>query len=484
MLLTFADVDDKRKWCLLFQKVFTNNFFNSSIMSISPTSSHVYVNYSSLFSQGNNKTFSALQAAIANYSNGTAQTNNVATSTSDILEISQEGLDQLLALQTATPAETTENTETTTETVNDVALTVSEMSEAERVETIRVNKNAVLERVNELLAEKGIELSENQAFDLTANFLDGTISVTGIENADLAAAVNEALAGDQELINLMKKTREELGLTEPANTVSRNFTIGFDSTLETPADAELEYKIDLFINQPVALPDETKNTEIADTQSVENTETTTSTTEQLAFYLSILLSNKVNSEIDLITSLENNKNSQNPTETKLKNSQESSEEQNNNEETVQTKTPDFIPDEEQPEELPVETVSEIFPYSVFGSYFQAGSVVGIGADGVTLDWNLQFSNWNHSANTVNHATNNTESSAETQQIFETLNITGSTFYAYDPQNPQSLEEQAAEFQTQFVNGFSQGLKSSWTENFITQNGLNLLGVFSKGTAEI
>jgi hypothetical protein len=62
-------------------------------------------------------------------------------------------------------------------------------------------------------------------------------------------------------------------------------------------------------------------------------------------------------------------------------------------------------------------------------------------------------------------------------IFETLNISGSTFYAVDPQNPQSLEEQAALFQSQFVNGFSQGLDSTWVENFITQNNLNRLGIF-------
>ncbi|MDR2754346.1 MAG: hypothetical protein LBC20_01445 [Planctomycetaceae bacterium] len=446
-------------------------------MSISATTSHVYVNYSSFFLQGNNKTFSTLQAAVANYSNNTSQGNNATVSTSDILDLSQEGLAQSLA-SPSIAAGTTDNTETATETVNNVTLGTPELSESERVETIRVNKNAVLERVNEILEEKGIELSENQAFDLTANFLDGTLSVTGIEDAELAATVNEALAGDEELLDLMKKTRNELGLAEPANTVSRNFTIGFDSMLETPAGTELEYKIDLFVNQPTALPEETANTEIANTESLENTDSTTSPTEQLTFYLSILLSNKTNSDLDLLTALENNKSSENKKDSKLENTQENNKEQENNEETVQTKTPDFIPDEEQPVELPVETVSAIFPSSVFGSYFQAGSVIEIGADGVTLDWNLQFSNWSNSANTANNTTNNSESSNKIQQIFETLNITGSAFYAYDSQNPQSFEEQAAEFQSQFVNGFSQGLKSSWAENFIAQNGLNLLGIFT------
>ncbi|MDR2706814.1 MAG: hypothetical protein LBC02_13620 [Planctomycetaceae bacterium] len=449
-------------------------------MSVSPTSSSVYVNYSSLFSQGGNKAFSAFQATAANYGNGIFQVRRASVSTLDILDLSPEGLYQYQSqsqpktLQPETSAETTGNVETT----NDVTLETPEISEAERVEIIRVNKNAVLERVNELLAEKGVEVPSDQSFELTTNFLDGTISVAGIENADLAASVNEALAGDEELIARMKKTREELGLTEPANTVSRNFTIGFESMTETPANAELEYKIDLFVNKPIPLLEDSSGTEIADTESAGSAETT-ATPEQPTFYLSVLLSNKPNPNVNLnlITALEDNKISENLDKSQDKEPENS---QDSNEETTSTKTPDFIPNEkpsEPSEELPVEAAPAILPYSVFGSYFQTGSVVEIGADGVTLDWNLQFSNWDVTGNVTNSTTDNTETFTETQQIFKTLNIAGSTFYAYDLQNPQSPEEQAAWIQSQFANGFSQGSNSLWAEDFITQESLNLLGIF-------
>lgn len=445
-------------------------------MSVSPTSSSVYVNYSSFFSQNGNKAFSAFQATAANYGNGTFQVRRASALTLDILDISPEGLAQTNALQPSTFAKTTE-TETgltgNAETVNDVTLESPEISETERVEMIRVNKNSVLERVNELLAEKGVEVSPDQAFELTTNFLDGSISVTGIADDSLETIVNEVLAGDKELIARMKKTREELGLTEPANTVSRNFTIGFESMTETPANTELEYKIDLFVNKfvnkPVPLLEDT-----SDTENVENTEKATTPEQPTTFYLSVLLSNKPKTEpiVNLITALQDNKISDNKTDKTNEESENSQETNEDNENITQTKTPDFIPYEESPAET-VETVPEIFPYSVFGSYFQAGSTIGIGADGITLDWNLQFSNWDIAGN----ATDNSEISSQTQQIFETLNIGGSTFYAADPQNPQSLEEQAAWFQSQFVNGFSQGLDSTWVENFITQNDLNRLGIF-------
>ncbi|MDR3197669.1 MAG: hypothetical protein LBU34_07330 [Planctomycetaceae bacterium] len=436
-------------------------------MSVSPTSSNVFINYSSYFSQGGNKAFSAFQAAVANYGNGAFQVRRASASTLDILDISPEGLALTNTLQPPTPADTTENAEA----VNDVTLETPKISEAERVEMIRVNKNAVLERVNELLAEKGIEVSADQSFELTTNFLDGTISIAGIEDTSLAAAINEALAGDEELIARMKKTREELGLAEPANTVSRNFTIGFESTTETPANTELEYKIDLFVNKPVPLLEGAPEAEM-----VENTVENTETTEEPAFYLSVLLSNKPKTEpiVNLITALQDNKISDNKTD---KTDGEPENAQNTstnkvNENTAQIKIPDFIPYEESPVEI-AEPVSEIFPYSVFGSYFRADSVMDIGTEGVTLNWNLQFGNWDIAGNT----TENFGISSETQQIFETLNIGGSTFYAVNPQEPQSLEDQAARLQSQFVNGFSQGLDSSWVENFITQNDLKQLGIF-------
>ncbi|MDR1963903.1 MAG: hypothetical protein LBQ50_09000, partial [Planctomycetaceae bacterium] len=237
-------------------------------MSISPTSSSVYVDYSSFFSQGKNKAFSAFQITAGSYANGAFQVRRASELTLDILDISAEGLAQVAALQSETSVETTVETTANIESVNDVTLETPEISEAERVEMIRVNKNAVLERVNELLAEKGIEVPSDQSFELTTNFLDGSIAVAGIEDADLAAAINEALAGDEELVARMKKTREELGLTEPANTVPRNFTIEFNSMIETPADAELEYKIDLFVNNPVPLlTNETETTENTEEQT-------------------------------------------------------------------------------------------------------------------------------------------------------------------------------------------------------------------------
>ncbi|MDR2117905.1 MAG: hypothetical protein LBP87_16145 [Planctomycetaceae bacterium] len=416
-------------------------------MSVAPTNSSVYVDYSSFFSQGGKKTFSTFQATAASYGNGAFQVRRASALTLDILDLSPEGLAQTNTLQPPNPAQITQNTETIN---NDVTLETPEISETERVEMIRINKNAVLERVNELLAEKGVEVDSNQSFELTTNFLDGTISVTGIEDESLAATINEVLAGDEELIARMKKTREELGLTEPANTISRNFTIGFGSMIETPANTELEYKIDLFVNNPVPASEE-----ITDAKTVENTETIT---EQPSFYLSVLLSNKPKTQpdVNLITALQNNKiedNKTDKTDDVSENSQvadiNNDDENKNNESkdkenTTQTKTPDFIPYEESPVET-TEKVPEIIPYSILGSYLQASSVVDIGADGITLDWNLQFNNWNIVGNTVGNTTDNLGISTETQQIFETFNIGGSAFYAVDPQNPQSLEKQAAWF---------------------------------------
>jgi hypothetical protein len=490
--LMFLTIEERSDVFLDVYVVLNNLKFNSDlVMSISATTSNVYVNYYSFLSQGNNKSLSALQSVVANYGANAFQVSGSSASNSDILDISVEGLTLLNALQSVVPAGTTDNSTETdntetgntstgnTETVSDVSLNASEISEAERVEIIRVNKNAVLERVNELLEEKGIEVSAEQSFDLTTNFLDGSVSVTGIADPELAAAVNEALAGDAELIARMQKTRDELGLAEPANTVSRNFTIGFDSMIETPEDAELEYVIDLFVNQPVAvLPEETAGTEVANTE-VAGTEAAEATTVSPAFYLSIILSNKLNSEANLIEALNNNEVAQDDNEVAQNDkevAQDDNEEQNANNETVLSKTPDFIPEAESSDET-AETVSTILPYSIFGSYFQASSVAGVGADGVTLDWNLQFSNWNIAGNTANNA--NTETTSETQQIFETLNIGGSAFYAADPQQTQTLEEQAALYQSQFINEFSQGLDSAWVKNFITQNGLNTLGLFNQ-----
>lgn len=84
-----------------------------------------------------------------------------------------------------------------------MTLQTPEISQAERVKMIRVNKNAVLEHSKSLLAEKGVEVADDQAFDLAVNFQDGSVSITGIEDEELSAAVNEALAGDEELMTLI-----------------------------------------------------------------------------------------------------------------------------------------------------------------------------------------------------------------------------------------------------------------------------------------
>ena len=69
------------------------------IMSLSPTSSHVYVNYTSLFSQtqsqsqGGNKGISAFSAAASSYSQGQFQVRSASMQAFDVLDLSSEALD-------------------------------------------------------------------------------------------------------------------------------------------------------------------------------------------------------------------------------------------------------------------------------------------------------------------------------------------------------------------------------------------------------
>jgi hypothetical protein len=257
-----------------------------------------YFNYSSLFAQNGNKSLSAFQAVSASYANGTFQLRRVSAVTLDILDLSPAGLAK------ANEIADSQSTEPIQET-SDVTLATEKpkISETDRVEMIRVNKNAVLERVKEVLDDKGVSVPEDQRFELTTNFLDGSISVEGINDPELAAAVNEALAGDEELIARMKKTREELGLDEPPNTIPRNFTIEFGSMVETPPNAELEFQIDIFVNQPIPISSE--ETEAGATDE----EKTVAASAAPMLWLSVLLSNKMKTEpvTELLDLIEENK---------------------------------------------------------------------------------------------------------------------------------------------------------------------------------
>ncbi len=75
----------------------TSNQSVQKVMSVSPTSSHVYVSYSSIFSQGGNKAMTAFQAASATYANGGVQgswqVRSASMSALDVLDISPEALE-------------------------------------------------------------------------------------------------------------------------------------------------------------------------------------------------------------------------------------------------------------------------------------------------------------------------------------------------------------------------------------------------------
>ncbi len=218
-----------------------------------------FANSTSFFSfNKDNKTLTGMQSITAAYANGAFHVRR--ETTLDILDLSAEGRDLSKLLTPTNPMDATEPADDVLDptATDDVTLgTPNDISEQQRVEMIRVNKNSVLERVKDLLSEKGLEVPDGQKFDLRVNFLDGTIEATGIDDPELAAQFNEALQGDGDLIARMRKTRDELGIPDRENTVPRNFTIGFDSMLATPEDAELEYNIDVYVHEPIQVESET-----------------------------------------------------------------------------------------------------------------------------------------------------------------------------------------------------------------------------------
>lgn len=422
-------------------------------MGVSPTNSQVFFNFSSLFAQGNNKNFASVQAAAANYANGAFQVRSASITVADVLDLSPEGL---------TASQQVDNTEQSTESmVNenntvDTTLKASELSEAERVEIIRVNKNAVLSRVNELLAEKGVEVSADQTFELTTNLMDGSISVKGIEDTELLASFNEALQGDEQLVNLMRKTRNELGISEQENTVPRNFTIQYNSMQETPEGVEIDFNIDLFITQPQNLLEDGTN-EGEDASDEQGTAT---------YQMSITLSNRINIDASLLDQSGNS----NVSSKKEKDNDEIDDEETEEAENINAIAveADDVSEENSFEPLPV---NELF--SAFGSYFQATSSVNAGTNGLDLNWHLQFSNWN--------ATQQSDDAASLQQLYQTMNIGGSMQFPFDETGELTTEQQAQSLQNLFAQGmnglFSQGSTSPWTSNFLGTSGLSELGFF-------
>lgn len=217
-------------------------------MAINATGSSVYLQYSSLFQKNTKTGESNFQAniggVIANRSTKIAGTKS---SVADILDLSPEGIMQSLA-RTAS-----KNAETGTESdANAAKMPTSDeisISGSNILNTIRENKNAVLERVNELLAEYGIEVDPEQGFDIRLDLTTGAVDVSEIEDTELMREFNAAITGDERLAMLISRTREGLGLPEVPNTVSRYFAIGYNSMLPTPEDAELEYQIDVTVNR-------------------------------------------------------------------------------------------------------------------------------------------------------------------------------------------------------------------------------------------
>ncbi len=275
-------------------------------MSISSTS-NIYVQFSSLFQKDQSSPLQGLRASFSALSGAEIdrKANEVQSLVSDILDLSSEGIRRSLAgtgqksllPQDKSDAEQTENQsgselQSSSQTGDTVRL-----SEAQRVEQIRVNKNAVINRINEILAEQGIEVSAEQAFNITVNMQTGAVSISGIEDAELLASMNEALGADEHLSSLMQKTRNELGVAYPADVRPKNFTICFDSMIETPADAEISYQIDITVNgqrNTAETPAETEDAEAADSNSQVTSD------ETPLFQLSIFLSNKAPSPTALL----------------------------------------------------------------------------------------------------------------------------------------------------------------------------------------
>lgn len=255
-------------------------------MSITPAGSNVSFDFSSIFNQ--NKAFSDFQAA-GRYADAAFKVRGP-SSEADILDLSAEGL---AASEAATE---TDGVSEMGELVDTTIAEKAELTETQRVDIIRSNKNAVLARINTLLAEKGVEVPSDQSFELKTNFMDGSISVTGLEDPELEAAFNEALQGDEELISLMRKTWDGLGMPEQENTQPRNFTIQFLSMNETPADAEIEFTIDMTVNKAVS--------EDAEAEATEDDE---NASPSATYQISITLSNKIRADMNaaLLDELDN-----------------------------------------------------------------------------------------------------------------------------------------------------------------------------------
>lgn len=436
-------------------------------MGVSPTNSNIYVNLTSIFSQdGGNKGLSIFQAT-GSYANGAFQIRGTRTSVSDVLDLSPEGMAALEAAaeaQAVAVPDDSEAAESTSENgAVDTTLQSNEMSDLERVETIRLNKNSVLERVRTLLEEKGIEYSAAQPFTLTTNLMDGSVTVEGIEDPELLAAFDEALAGDEELVSLMRKTRNELGLPEQGNTIPRNFTIEFASMEDTPANAEIEFRIDVFVNQTAQplVEGETDQTESSDQDQAATTP---------LFQMSILLSNRIKPDASsmLLEQLESSANQSKGAVKEKGQSQGSEEIEEEEKEKIDSEESDKIVMEETPEESSAQTVDA--SYADLGTHFQSQSEVLVTEEGFQLNWQLRFADWDLSR---------PEELYESQRkLYESMDLSGSTSFLADPQSDLSVQEQADHLKSLFDQGvgelFSRNTTSDWTRDFLVRSGLGNL----------
>lgn len=454
-------------------------------MGVSPTHSNLFFNFSSLYSQGNDKTQATIQGTAGSVSNGMFQIRSVKMTVSDLLDLSPEALaiaadasSQTASGSTAVaiPGLTTDSSDSTVgkSNVADTTLGSPTLSEAERVEMIRVNKNAVLERVNELLAENGLEVPADQAFELTTNLMDGSVSVAGIDDEELLAAFNEALQDDEQLVELMRKTRNDLNLPEQENTVARNFTIQFNSMEPTPEDAIIEFNIDVSITQTKQMLE--NGTQTTDGESTEDGTNggLTSQFETFTYQISITLSNRINTDSMLLEQLNNSKSSKTERNSKTESTDEADETEEN-EESEETGSVAVTGESDETNETEALPLSKLF--EAFGSHFRADSQIDIGEDGISLDWLLRFSNWNGSA-----SSDNTESDDLTSQLlYQTMNIGGTMTIPFDPTGTMTPEQQAEQVQQLFTQGvnnlFEQGKATPWASKFFAQSGLTELGIF-------
>ncbi len=104
----------------------------------------------------------------------------------------------------------------------------------EWVSAVREKRVAVLERVNSIIAEKGLDVSEGR-FTVQWNRKDGSLAIVGMSGAAAQAELNKAIQGDKQLAALLKETFDILCERNDPESFNDLFGIEFSSFSEKDA---------------------------------------------------------------------------------------------------------------------------------------------------------------------------------------------------------------------------------------------------------